>query len=71
LGASELPPLWQSLAQVGGTIASTLTTPFLLIATSVFYFDLRVRKEAFDLQFMMDPNSERVAALSGEPSTQP
>jgi hypothetical protein len=56
------PLIWQALAQIGGTITSMLVTPFLLIATSVFYFDLRVRKEAFDLQFMMDPNSERMTA---------
>ena len=38
--------------------------PFLLIASAVFYFDLRVRKEAFDLQFMMDPESERTTGPS-------
>jgi hypothetical protein len=32
-----------------------LLTPILLIATAVYYYDLRVRKEALDLQLMM-PN---------------
>jgi hypothetical protein len=43
------------LGQVGSFVAQTVVGPFFLIATSVFYFDLRVRKEAFDLQLMMNP----------------
>lgn len=49
-----------ALNQVASAVINTLVVPILLIATSVFYFDLRVRKEAFDLQFMMDPTSERI-----------
>lgn len=51
---------WTAIAQIGNTIVSILVAPILLISTSVFYFDLRVRKEAFDLQFMLDPTSERI-----------
>jgi membrane-anchored glycerophosphoryl diester phosphodiesterase (GDPDase) len=43
------------LGQIGSFIAGTVVGPFFLIATSVFYYDLRVRKEAFDLQTMMNP----------------
>jgi hypothetical protein len=50
---------WAALNNVANAIVNTLVIPILLIATSVFYFDLRVRKEAFDLQFLMDPTSER------------
>ncbi len=60
----EMMRFWSILANVGNAVATTLVSPILLIATSVFYFDLRVRKEAFDLQFMMDPNSERIAGPS-------
>ncbi len=42
-------------------VVNALVAPVLLVASSVFYFDLRVRKEAFDLQFMMNPNSEHIA----------
>ena len=42
------------------TAVNALVVPVFLIASSVFYFDLRIRKEAFDLQFMMNPNSEHV-----------
>jgi len=41
--------------QVSNFVAGVLVGPFLLIAISVFYYDLRVKKEAFDLQMMMNP----------------
>ncbi|QOY87407.1 hypothetical protein [Paludibaculum fermentans] len=47
------------LLQLGGFVIGSIATPILAIAISVFYFDLRVRKEGFDLQFMMNPDSER------------
>lgn len=37
---------------VSGTISSLLTTPFVAAFVTVLYFDLRVRKEAFDLQLL-------------------
>jgi hypothetical protein len=58
---------WLALAQVGNTIGETLITPILLIATAIFYFDLRVRKEAFDLQIMMNPGAVARAPSSGIP----
>lgn len=50
-----------ALNLIVNTVLSVLIEPILLIGASVFYFDLRVRKEAFDLQFMMDPSSEHLA----------
>ncbi|MBV9763201.1 MAG: glycerophosphoryl diester phosphodiesterase membrane domain-containing protein [Acidobacteriaceae bacterium] len=52
--------VWTAITIVGNTIISSLVSPIFHIAISVFYFDLRVRKEGFDLQFMMDPTSERL-----------
>jgi hypothetical protein len=43
------------LAQVGTFIANVLVVPVITIASSILYYDLRVRKEAFDLQMMMAP----------------
>ncbi|MGO9590393.1 MAG: hypothetical protein ACLP3K_10160 [Candidatus Acidiferrales bacterium] len=57
--------MWLALAQVGNTIGETLITPILLIATAVFYYDLRVRKEAFDLQLMMNPGGTAATPGSG------
>jgi hypothetical protein len=53
---------WLELAQVGSTLAVTLVVPFLGIAECIFYFDLRVRKEALDLQLMMNPSAIAGAA---------
>jgi len=39
------------------TFITIFVLPILQIASSIFYFDLRVRKEAFDLQFMMNPDA--------------
>ena len=62
--------IWLALQQVATALIGILVRPFLLIGISIFYFDLRVRKEAFDLQFMMDPNSEHLVrgSRSGLPS---
>jgi len=49
--------MWLGLVQVGSSVAETLITPILLIGTAIFYYDLRVRKEAFDLQLMMNPSA--------------
>src|SRR5207245_3625472 len=46
--------MWLSLSQVGNFVAGVLVSPFLPIATAVFYYDLRVRKDAFDLLVLMN-----------------
>lgn len=59
IGLSRNNPLmlrtWSALAEVGSFGAEVLIAPILTIAISIFYFDLRVRKEGFDLQLMMNP----------------
>jgi hypothetical protein len=60
---------WTILMQVGSSLAAILVTPIFTIASTVFYYDLRVRKEAFDLQIMMNPNEGVLpAASTGLPS---
>jgi hypothetical protein len=39
---------------ISGTAGSLVTTPFKAAYTTVLYFDLRVRKEAFDLQLLAE-----------------
>jgi hypothetical protein len=39
---------------IGGTLSSMLTTPFQAAFITVLYFDLRVRKEGFDLQLLAE-----------------
>ena len=58
---------------VFGAAASVLTIPFVAAVVAVVYFDLRVRKEGFDLQLM----AQRIGAPAGSvrptlmPWTQP
>jgi hypothetical protein len=60
--------MWLTLSQVGNFIAGVLVSPILTIATAVFYYDLRVRKEAFDLQLMMNPGGAAPAGPAGVPT---
>lgn len=50
---TQLMVLWTVLMQVGNFIGSALVAPVSTIGFALFYYDLRVRKEAFDLQMMM------------------
>lgn len=64
----DLYRFWLALAQVGNVAAGILITPILTIATTVFYYDLRVRKEAFDLQYMLNPAGAIAAGSPGVPT---
>lgn len=63
--------IWMGFMQLGNFFAATLITPIFTIATAVFYYDLRVRKEAFDLQIMMNPNEAIAPAANRLPSILP
>ncbi len=60
--------MWMAFSQVGTFFATVLVTPIFTIATAVFYYDLRVRKEAFDLQMMMNPGGNIAPAAAGVPT---
>jgi hypothetical protein len=45
------PEGWPFLA-IGSSLAAILTTPFTTLITVLLYFDLRIRREAFDLEMM-------------------
>jgi MFS family permease len=68
------PPLsatafWLNIGgAVSGTIGTTLTTPVAIVGFAVLYYDLRVRKEALDLQVMIGALD---APPSGAPLTMP
>ena len=57
------------LVLLANVAITTLIEPFLTIAATVFYFDLRVRKEALDLQLMMNDSGTIPAGTIGAPST--
>src|SRR5579859_1853955 len=58
-------PIWTNgLMYLGGFVSGCLIMPMLNIALSIAYYDERVRKEAFDMQFMM-ATIERNAMSAG------
>ena len=49
------PPVWTLvLAPIGSFFTQCLVGPLLTIAMSLVYYDARVRKEAFDIEHMME-----------------
>ena len=51
---SQEVPLWiTGLSSIVGGAGAALSTPLLMVALALFYYDVRVRKEAFDLQVMV------------------
>jgi hypothetical protein len=52
-GDSALASVLRVLIALANVCGATVVAPFFMIAAVVFYFDLRVRKEALDLQIMM------------------
>lgn len=49
-----LPPLWLTIPMnIAGGIGQALSGPLLMIGLVLLYYDIRVRKEGFDLQLMM------------------
>jgi hypothetical protein len=56
-----------ALVEVGNWVANVLITPVFTIASAIFYFDLRVRKEGFDLQLMLIPLRAEVTAPPAPP----
>jgi hypothetical protein len=59
---------WLAMTQVGGFVANVLVAPVATIASAVFYYDLRVSKEAFDLQLLMSPQGIVPASGGGVPT---
>ena len=48
-----------------GALGGSLTGPIFMIVIVLCYYDVRIRKEAFDLQFMMSSLNPSVAAATG------
>ena len=61
--ASSIPiAIWQYLS---GFVAGTIAGPIATIALALLYYDERVRKEAFDLQLMMEAMGQANPAQRG------
>lgn len=58
------------LQSIGSFIASALSGPIATIAISLVYYDQRIRKEAFDLQFMIESLPQPVASSTPRTSAE-
>jgi hypothetical protein len=58
------------LAIVAGTLSKLVTTPFVAAFVTVLYFDLRVRKEAFDLQLLAEGIGVDPGEVAASPAAQ-
>ena len=56
------PPWLAFAASLSGAVGSALSGPVSMIAIVLLYYDVRIRKEAFDLQFMMASLDDRAPA---------
>ena len=57
------PPLWLTVPMnIAGGVGQALTGPLLMIGLVLLYYDIRVRKEGFDLQLMMSALDSRQVA---------
>lgn len=59
IGSTEIR-VWLALQELVNSIVVIFVRPIVLIAGTIFYFDLRIRKEALDLQLMLDPSIEQL-----------
>jgi hypothetical protein len=48
-----LPMLWMVVAQIGSFLTSALIGPIYSTGLTLFYYDQRIRKEGFDIEWMM------------------
>jgi hypothetical protein len=52
---------------IGSFVAGSVVAPFLMIAMSIFYYDMRVKKEGLDLQMMINPLGAVAPAANAPP----
>jgi len=58
----RLPLGWLTVQQIGVFLSSTLIGPIYSTGLTLFYYDQRIRKEGFDIEWMM-----QAAGLSPPP----
>jgi len=70
LGAAGAPGLAQGLQQLVSTLLGMLLLPLTMTGLVILYYDLRVRKEAFDLQLMADQIGSRLGVEAKLPAAE-
>jgi len=72
LSRNHAVPSWLSMmSSVSAAVGSSITSPVFLIVLVLCYYDTRIRKEAFDLQFMMASLDRSAPAPAPAPGSVP
>jgi hypothetical protein len=61
-----LPMFWLVFQQIGVFLSNALIGPIYAIGLTLFYYDQRVRKEGFDIEWMM-----HAAGMTATPAATP
>jgi len=73
--AKGVLPLWIQIAQsVAAAVGGTIAGPLFMITIALIYYDVRIRKEAFDLETMMkalEPSAGAGGNAGAPPPLQP
>jgi len=65
-------PMWVQVAQqVVGFFTNSFIGPMYATGLTLFYYDQRIRKEGFDIEWMMQAAGMTVPALAAEPGAAP
>jgi hypothetical protein len=65
-------PLWVQVAQqLVGFLTNSFIGPMYATGLTLFYYDQRIRKEGFDIEWMMQAAGMTVPALAAEPGAVP
>jgi hypothetical protein len=68
MGGKAVPAWLSVLSAISAAVGSSITNPIFMIVLVLCYYDTRVRKEAFDLQFMMASLDRPSSAAGTVPS---
>jgi len=64
--------MWVQVAQqVVGFFTNSFIGPMYATGLTLFYYDQRIRKEGFDIEWMMQAAGMTVPALAAEPGAAP
>ncbi|HUH61960.1 MAG TPA: hypothetical protein VLZ50_03135 [Terracidiphilus sp.] len=67
----QLPVGLRILQQLVGFCTNTFVTPILATGLTLFYYDQRVRKEGYDIEWMMEAAGLTAPAATGLPPVEP
>lgn len=67
----NLSLLLAGVSTVAGGVGAALSAPLLMIAVALLYYDVRVRKEAFDLQMMISQLDSSALPVASPTTTAP